>query len=183
MDPMAPTCVGWPREFQTADAVRQSLRRLGISGTKVQRWERYWHQKGQPYIGACDYLPESMTTVSTHDSETLQQWWQRQEDERTAIARHKGWEPTPALSSEQHLALLHDSHYGSSLFHINLLQEYLALVPGLTYDNIDDERINVPGVRSTKNWRYRFRPSVEEIVNNEPLRRLFQELIPALPTQ
>lgn len=155
--------------------VRECLRNLGICGTKVMRWERYWHGD-QSFIDPKDYPPESMTTVSTHDSETLQLWWRNNPEEAKVYAGSMGWESAPALTHEQQLAILKASHSSGSLFHINLLQEYLALIPGMTWPNIDDERINMPGVISDKNWSYRFLPSVEEIVKNEALKQIIISL-------
>lgn len=156
--------------------VRSCLRGLGICGTRVMRWERKWHED-QQFILPHDYPLDSMTTVSTHDSETLQQWWQLHPDEAQAFAQFKGWSYHPHLSRGHHREILWDSHHTSSLFHINLLPEYLALIPGLTWPNLEDERINVPGVFSSNNWTYRLRPSLEELANNAALKHLIQELI------
>ena len=60
--------------------VRKTMADLGICGTKVMRWERYW-EEGGAFIPLDKYPQESMTTVSTHDSETLLGWWQEQEKE------------------------------------------------------------------------------------------------------
>jgi 4-alpha-glucanotransferase len=137
------------------DTVRACLSSLGICGTKVIRWE----EKHEPK----DYDPISMTTVSTHDSETLLQWWQ--ED-------HK--EP---LSKEKRKELLETCHNSASLFHINLIGEYLALFPELVWENPQDERINVPGTVSPNNWTYRIRPSVEEILAHKPLAEEVKSLL------
>lgn len=143
-------------------AVRESMQRLGICGTKVMRWERYWHGD-QSYIPPSQYPLMSMTTVSTHDSETLGQWWSNQQEEARRYAASVGWEYQPELTHAQRLAILQASHQSNSLFHINLLNEYLALFPNMTWPNPADERINIPGTLSDHNWTYRFRPSVEEI--------------------
>lgn len=156
--------------------VRQCLRRLGICGTKVMRWERDWHGD-QSFINPNNYIPESMTTVSTHDSETLKQWWKNQPKEATLFAKSQGWNYTPELAPAQQFAILLASHRSGSLFHINLLQEYLALIPNMTWPNLEDERINVPGLISDKNWSYRFRPSVEEIIENRELKQVLKKLI------
>lgn len=156
--------------------VRACLRELGICGTKVMRWERNWNTD-KSFIDPKDYIPESMTTVSTHDSETLQLWWQNQPEEAQDFCLFKGWEYTPDLTHEQHLEILYDSHHSGSLFHINLLNEYLALIPGMTWPNLEDERINIPSIVSDFNWSYRFRPSVEEIVSNESLKRVMQSIL------
>ena len=40
------------------DFVRESLTRLGIPGYRVFRWERHWHQAGQPYRDPAEYPPQ-----------------------------------------------------------------------------------------------------------------------------
>jgi len=156
--------------------VRVCLRHLGICGTKVMRWERRW-DIDQQFIDPKDYPPESMTTVSTHDSETLQQWWKNQPEEARLFAETFGEVYAPELTPALRLAILHLSHHSGSLFHINLLQEYLALIPGMTWPNLEDERINIPGTISSRNWSYRFRPSVEEIVTNGRLSHAFADIL------
>lgn len=156
--------------------VRQSLRSLGICGTKVMRWERVWNEDKR-FIKHADYEPLSMTTVSTHDSETLKQWWLNQTEEAKEFAKFKGWDYIPNLLDERHFQILRDSHHTSSLFHINLLQEYLVQIPGMTSRLLEDERINLPGVVSEKNWSYRFLPSVEEITSSPELRNLITHLL------
>lgn len=156
--------------------VRRSLKELGISGTRVMRWERMWNEDKR-FIPFQNYIPESMTTVSTHDSETLQQWWRNNPAEVQEFCRFKGWQYEEKLSPERHEEILRDSHHTGSLFHINLLQEYLALIPGMTWPNLDDERINIPGVIADRNWSYRYKPSVEEIVSNQPLQTILKRIL------
>lgn len=153
--------------------VKQCLKRLGICGTKVIRWERNWNGD-KSFINIRDYIPESMTTVSTHDSETLAQWWKNQTNEAQEYARSKNWNYSPEITREQNLETLKDSHRSNSIFHINLLNEYLPLIPGMTWPNLDDERINDPSTQSDKNWSYRFRPSFEEIAQNQDLENLMR---------
>ena len=69
--------------------VRASLQKLGICGTKVIRWERYWDKKNKPYIPYDLYNGDSMTTVSTHDSETLAQWWNDLQEESKSFCDFK----------------------------------------------------------------------------------------------
>jgi 4-alpha-glucanotransferase len=156
--------------------VRQCMRALGICGTRVMRWERHW-LTDQTFIAPDDYLLESMTTVSTHDSETLQQWWQNHPEEAQLLCQSKGWSYHPILSRDYHLDILWDSHHTKSLFHINPLQEYLTLVPGLSWPNLDDERVNIPGLFSEKNWSYRMRLTLEELIQQFTLSHVIQELI------
>ena len=156
--------------------VRQDLGTLGICGTKVMRWERYWHGDWS-FIPVQNYPRESMTTVSTHDSETLALWWRNQPQESGDYAHRRGWEYTPLLSYDYRMGILWDSHHSHSLFHINLLQEYLAFIPDMVWPDPEDERINVPGLVSEQNWSYRFRPSLEEITTNEQLADIMRNLI------
>lgn len=156
--------------------VRTCMHALGICGTKVMRWERYWNEDKR-FILPEEYPLASMTTVSTHDTETLPLWWQNNPEEAEEYASQKGWGYYPVLNWDHLREILWDSHHCASLFHINLLQEYLALIPGMTWPDIEDERINVPGTISDSNWTYRFRPSVEEIIQNQSLSRLLKEII------
>lgn len=156
--------------------VRKCMRALGICGTKVMRWERNW-QGDQSFILPQEYSIDSMTTVSTHDTETLTQWWANEPDEAKRYAQEKGWSYHPILSREHIREILWDSHHTPSLFHINPIQEYFALLPGFSWENPEDERINVPGIISEKNWSYRLRPSLEELLGQNSLIHLIKELI------
>lgn len=156
--------------------VRTCLNALGICGTKVMRWEREW-ETTRKFIPVGDYPVTSMTTVSTHDSETLQHWWKNSYNGAKDYAEFKGWSYTPVLSRDNHYQILWESHHSNSLFHINMLQEYLALIPGLTDSDPENERINIPGIISDQNWSYRFKPSVEEIIQNQTLSHFMKDLI------
>ncbi len=156
--------------------VRPILEEMGICGTKVMRWERNW-ETDQSFINIKDYPPISLTTLSTHDSETLQLWWKTFPEEATVLAKEKHWTYALDLTLSQRKELLFDSHHTSSLFHINLLQEYLALFPDLVWDHPEDERINIPGTILPTNWTYRFRPSIEEIVAHPELFQAIQEIL------
>lgn len=156
--------------------VRSCLSTLGICGTRVMRWERKWLEN-QQYIPFAEYQVDSMTTVSTHDSEPLQLWWRDQPEEAKLFADYMGWPYQTKLSLDQQQQILRESHRTNSLFHINLLQEYLSLIPEFNWPNIEDDRINVPGTISDRNWTYRFLPSVEEITQNQTLKSFMHELI------
>lgn len=158
------------------DMVRPTLHEMGICGTKVMRWTREWDGEKR-YFPIQHYPPVSLTTVSTHDSPTLQQWWKEFPEEAQVYAQSKNWNYAPDLTLEQRKEILWESHHTSSLFHINLLQEYLALFPELSWPNPDDERINIPGQILPTNWTYRFRPSVEEIVAHEKLAEAMEKII------
>ena len=156
--------------------VRECLRSMGVCGTKVMRWERRW-EGDKSFIPPKEYPPENMTTVSTHDSETLQQWWEDFPEEARLFAEMGGWAYAPHLDQQVRFEILRACHHSNTLFHINLLQEYLALIPGMVSEVPAEERINLPGTVSEKNWSYRFKPSVEEIVSHPQLKQSMKMLL------
>jgi 4-alpha-glucanotransferase len=158
------------------DMVRPCLAEMEICGTKVMRWERYWHGD-RSYIPYDRYPLFSLTCISTHDSETLQQWWKNCPEEAGAFAAFKRWVYHPVLTLEQRKTILRDSHHTASLFHINPLQEYLALFPELVADDPNDERINKPGEVLATNWTYRYRPSLEQLTSHAPLATAIRSLL------
>ncbi len=147
------------------------LKELGICGTKVLRW-----QEGK---SVRDYEPFSLATVSTPDMEPLALWWKKYPEEAAKLAHRKQWAAHASLSPEYRFAILKEAHSASSFFHINLLQEYLALFPQWTSPTPEEEQINVPGTVSENNWTYRFRPSVEQIVSHKPLAHAMRALASA----
>ena len=56
--------------------VRESVRRLGLSGYRVLRWEREWAREGQPFLDPADYPAASVAMSGTHDTEPLAVWWE-----------------------------------------------------------------------------------------------------------
>ncbi len=69
------------------DFVRESLERLQVPGYRVLRWEREWHQPGQPFRDPAHYPARSLATTGTHDTDPLAiAWDDAPPDERHAIA-------------------------------------------------------------------------------------------------
>jgi len=157
------------------DIVFETLHKLGICSTKVIRWCRHWESDGR-FIPLQEYDPISLTTVSTPDSEPLQLWWKSQSAEASKYAEFKHWTYEPALAFWQQKEILYDAHHSPSIFHINLLQEYLALFPDLV-STPEDERINIPGTLLPTNWTYRFKPTLEEIASHKDLLTEIQNII------
>jgi len=149
-------------------AVREKMQELNIPGTKVMRWERYWNGD-RSFIPVKDYPACSMTTVSTHDSETLGEWWWAGHEDVQLYCKEMGWSFEPELSYDKRASILQASHRSRSIYHINLLQEYLNLFPHLSWENPDDERINIPGIVNSQNWTYRFRPTLQEMTQDQNL--------------
>lgn len=139
-----------------------TLKELGIAGTSVMRWERKWDLDGE-YIAPSEYRPLSVTCVGTHDSEPLSVWWDSYPLDAKLFSKSLYLSYTPKFSHDLRKKILYASHHSQSLFHINPLQEYLALFPELSRKDQEEERINIPGTSSSFNWTYRFFPSIEEI--------------------
>jgi 4-alpha-glucanotransferase len=150
------------------DEVRAHMKELNIPGTKVMRWERYWHGD-RSFIKPEDYPELSLTTVSTHDSTPLRLWWKEGGEDVQAYAACKGWSPDAPLSDDQIKSILKESHQTKSRFHVNLLQEYFSAVPELRYEKPEQDRINIPGTLLPDNWTYRLKPTIEEWTKNNQL--------------
>lgn len=148
--------------------VYSSLKKLGICGTKIPRWQRN--------IPLKDYEPLSLTTLSTHDTETMTEWWKSAKEEAQTLCITNNWKYTTKLTCELRKQILHDVHHSASLFHINLLSEYLALFPELIRKKPKDERINISGKVTKKNWTYRLKPSLEKLVAHEELKSALKEI-------
>ncbi len=142
--------------------VRPILKELGICKTIVQRWakteeETFLHPKDYPFL--------SLSTLSTHDSETLEEWWEIYPLEAQSLSATLQIPYRKKLSSSMRTSLLQIMHKSPSLFHVNLLSEYLALF----YKEEGKKRINIPGTLSKKNWSYRMKPSLESLKKNTKL--------------
>lgn len=158
------------------DAVRSCMSRLHICGTKVMRWERMWHEDKR-FILPADYPHLSLTTVSTHDSETVKLWWKEKKKEAKDYAAYKGMHYREEITKSQLMDILKESLHTKSLFHINLLQEYLSLIDEFSYDKLEDERVNVPGTVSSHNWTFRYLKPIEDIVKNKELKTMISILL------
>lgn len=156
--------------------VRPILKELGICRTNVMRWQKRWDHD-HTYIPPSEYEPLSLTTVSTADSEPLGLWWMKYPDEAKPFAEMLNVVHATPLSYETRFQILRAAHHSTSYFHINLLQEYLALFPSMISSNPEEERINIPGTILPTNWTYRFRPSIEEMIQNEPLCSAIQQIL------
>lgn len=149
--------------------IKDVLRELGICGTNILTWQRTG-AGGTDFVPYPLYNTASITHIASHDTVTLRQWWKKYSKAAKLFCLWKGWRYTPSLGNFKRKEILKDSHRTSSLFHANLLQEYLALFPEMIHKDYNKERINYPGTPSKRNWRYRFVPSVEQIVNSRKLR-------------
>jgi len=155
------------------EGIKESMAQEAIAGTKIPRWEK----KGDQFIDKHFYPPISLTTVSTHDSETLTQWWNNSPNEAKLFAESLGLIYNPHLSFSLRFEILKHSHRSASLFHINLLSEYLALFEELVSALPDEERINRPGFILPSNWCYKTRPSLETLLDHTDLKNTLKKMV------
>lgn len=141
------------------DFVRESLARLGLPGLKVLRWEREWHQDGQPFRDPAGYPEDSVAISATHDTETLAEWWDNAEAEERRLCaelpglREAGCTPEAAFSPTVRDALL-GLVFGA--------RSRLVIVPVQDVFGWRD-RVNTPGVVNEENWTWRLPWPVEEL--------------------
>jgi len=156
--------------------VRECMEEYGIPGTKIFRYYRRW-KIDRSFIPYGEYSPITISSVSSHDLDTLPLWWKHCPEEAADYAAFKGWSYYPRLTKKQHFNILWDNHHSGSLFHVNLLQEYLSLVPDLTWENSEDERINIPGTESKFNWNYRYKYPLNLLLTDARLKEVFRKLL------
>jgi 4-alpha-glucanotransferase len=140
------------------DFVRQSLARLAVPGYKVLRWERRWHDPGQPFNDPREYPAVAVATSGTHDTEPMVIWWENASlDEREAVlAIPSIREP---LTEDDRARALSEATLSHPLREA-LLETLFASGAGLLILPIQDvfgwrDRINQPATVSNGNWTWR----------------------------
>ena len=137
------------------DFVRESLRRLGLPGLKIMRWERHWHDEGQAFRDPASYPAASVAASGTHDTEPMAAWWERATPaERQAIGRV----PTVAQLIGDRFDLA-SAPYDACVRDV-LLEALYASGSNLLVLPIQDvfgwhDRINEPATVGDENWTYR----------------------------
>ena len=136
--------------------VRASLRRLGVPGYKVMRWERKWSEPGKPYIDPSAYEEASVATTGTHDTEPLVTWW----------------ESLSADEKRQVVAMPSVSRYVSGALSESdaVLRALMDAPSRLTILPIQDlfgwsDRINTPAQVSDENWTWMLPWRVDELMD------------------
>jgi 4-alpha-glucanotransferase len=140
--------------------VRESMARLDVPGYKVLRWERFWEQPGRPFCDPSAYPAVSLATSSTHDTETLAEWWDAAPpDERLAIAaipslREEGIDPSRDYCDAIRDVLLRALCRSGSNLVVIPVQDIFGW----------RDRINTPAVVDELNWTWRLRWPVDELL-------------------
>ena len=140
------------------DFVRESLARLSVPGYKVLRWERRWHENGQPFIDPRDYPAAAVATSGTHDTEPMAIWWENApRDEKTAVLN------IPSVRgrlTDEDCSRAVESTALSHAAHEALLEVLFESGADLLIVPIQDvfgwrDRINQPATVGDVNWTWR----------------------------
>ncbi|MBN2533759.1 MAG: 4-alpha-glucanotransferase [Spirochaetales bacterium] len=145
--------------------VPKVLKKRQILSLKIERWTREYDKTGSPYIPVTKYPLLSVCAPSVHDTHSLRGWWELEltDEEKQAyfsllqLKTRYPEEYTQPLAR----AIIERNLSASSIFTIFQIQDLLSLFPELKIMSPSDERINVPGTISDKNWSYRMYVSVE----------------------
>lgn len=127
------------------DYVRSYMKEISLPGYKVIRWEK----DNEVFREPREYPLASLATTSTHDTDTLKEWWESMPDWQRANV----WEMISAqktdgripFSKEVHREIIKRVMGAGSCFVIFPLQDIIG----------ESERINTPGTVGDNNWAYR----------------------------
>jgi 4-alpha-glucanotransferase len=141
------------------DFVRETLTRLAIPGYRVLRWEREWQRDAGVYRNPHDFPKLSLATTSTHDTETLREWWENgAAHEREAVIR-----AYPELQNLPNPSEYNQATHESLLAAAENSGSDLCVIPWQDAFGTKD-RINLPGSISNDNWTYRIEQRAEELL-------------------
>lgn len=148
------------------DFVRESLARLNVPGYKVFRWERRWHEPGQPFKDPEQYPNVAVATSGTHDTEPMVVWWEgAAQDERLAVLE------IPSVRRrlvDDDVAAALDSQELTHAVREALLEALYASGADILIMPIQDvfgwrDRINQPATVGDPNWTWRLPWPVDRI--------------------
>lgn len=161
---MVPDCVPW-----VLDQLR--ILSLEIQSMPKDPHVRFGHLSRNPYRSVC--------TISTHDTATLRQWWDEDEERtqdyynnmlyRQGPAPHPlpGWLAEDIIS--RHLT-------SPSMLCILTIQDWLAMSERLRLPDENAERINIPA-NPHHYWRYRMHLCIEDLLTDEKLVGKISDLV------
>jgi len=140
------------------DFVRESLARLAIPGYRVFRWERKWHDAGQPFKDPARYPAVSVATSGTHDTEPMVSWWEAASaEEKQAVLEIPSIRDR--LGEAGRARAYAEREMSDDLRHA-ILESLIASSADLVILPIQDvfgwrERINQPATVGDHNWSWK----------------------------
>jgi len=153
------------------DFVRASLVRIGVPGFRVLRWERRWHEEGQPFRDPSEYPGTSVATSGTHDTEPLAVWWETASPEERRLVSAL---PTVQRLSAAQGGTLEQLPFEPAVRDV-LLESLFASGSDLVLLPFQDvfgwrDRINEPATVGVRNWTLRLPWPVDHLDDVEEAR-------------
>ncbi|MBN2619090.1 MAG: 4-alpha-glucanotransferase [Spirochaetales bacterium] len=159
------------------DCVPEVLEQLGILGLHVTRWSKKYKEYGEPYMKPSEYNYLSVSTPAVHDSTTVRQWWSEfsgsNEIPNALNLEWIGSDPNPDAVKAMYQQLLKTT----SQIAMFQFQDLLALDPSMCREDMNSERINVPGTHNSENWSYRIDFTIEQLLTKADFNTKLKELI------
>lgn len=123
------------------DFVRAVLAEQQVPGYKVLRWERAYHEPGQPYIDPASFPSLSVAATGTHDTETVADWYDQ-------------------LPAHERMAVAGSISKFSPAIRDTLLTRAMGSGSANAFIPIQDvfgwrDRVNTPGTVTDHNWTWR----------------------------
>jgi len=140
--------------------VRESLKRHGVPGYKVLRWEKEnWGTPDERYVPPARYPELAVATTGTHDTEPILRWWRDssyKERHEFVVGLSLDGRVNPRiryLNLEALTAILDAVYRAPSEFVITPIQDLFGWTA----------RINTPGTVGDRNWHYRLPLTLERL--------------------
>lgn len=152
--------------------VPQVMQELSIYGLRIERWSRHYENEQQNFYLPNEYKSETVFTVSVHDTSTLRDWWENEQQDSQKFYESldfvKGAFPQQLDENLHYQVLRRAVTQVNSNIIIFQIQELIDLGHSLKSKNPQDDRINTPGTLSDLNWSYRLPASIEELQKETP---------------
>ena len=164
-------------------SVPKTLADLGMLSLKIPRWTRHWDVEGEPFVPPSEYPLLSVCAPSVHDTTTMREWWEREEDPPVVDAfwHELGFtEPRSAQYDPETARRVTEALLGTnSLICVLQLQDLLALDGDLQPDDAGAERVNIPGTYNGFNWTYRMPIELEALEARQGLNEELARVVTA----
>lgn len=148
--------------------VPEVLEKLNIFSLKLIRWERNWESPEKNFTPLSQYKAFSLTTPSTHDSSTLETWWNNELNHHERLDLLKALDISrtkiadESLTEDNAAIILKAIVKSPSKLVVFQIQDLLTLIA----DKLElegDQRINTPGTVNDRNWTYRLPCGIETL--------------------
>jgi len=157
------------------ESVPRTLADLGILGLRVPRWAREWNQPEQPYIPMEDYPFLTVCAPSVHDTSTVREWWEKEDDADGFWSALGFSADAPATFTPQTAEKVYQriARTNAAIL-VFQLQDFFVFDTSLVPEDPADERINIPGTSNDFNWTYRLPVTLSRLRGNDAINKGIQ---------